>query len=216
MYLIEIKGIQKHGGNEMGDLGEIVKKGDKIQIFLCNEQMSPDIWEVTAKSRATITLTNVQTSKSHCVHKSRIAKIIVEGEEMKEVQEAMETKTKKEKPVAKPKKEKEKVERVDFKGMLESGCEIWSMPVDFNDKAGQPVPNIKAEAHCVIAADTKSFRVFNTFNGSLGKSSKKRDKAPLGVEYPLADEKALEKKRKALQKKGYKRRPGTKTVALNS
>lgn len=199
----------------MGDLGEIVKKGDKIQIFLCDEQMSPDIWEVTAKSRATISLANVQTGKSHCVHKSRVAKIIVEGEEMKEVQETMETPAKKEKVVAKP-KPKEKVERVDFKGMVESGCEIWSMTVDFNDKDGQPLPNVKAEAHCVIAADAKSFKVFNTFNGSLGKSSKKRDKAPLGVEYKLEDEKALEKKRKTLQKKGYKRRPGTKTVGQSA
>ena len=189
----------------MAELSELVKKGDKIRIFMCDEELDPDIWEVTGKVRAIITLTNVRTKKPHRVHKSRIAKIIVEGDGMKEVQEAKKEKKPKVAKAAKP-------ERVDFKGLLESGCEVWSMGVDFNDKDGQPVPNVKAEAHCVISADLKSFRVFNTFNGSLGKSStKKRDKAPLGVEYALADEKALEKKRKSLQKKGYKRRPGTKT-----
>lgn len=198
----------------MGELSELVKKGDKIQIFMCDEELDPHTYEVTGKVRAIITLTNIKTGAPHRVHKSRIAKIIVEGEEMKEVQKVMEaTKEKKEKKAKKAAKPKEKVERVDFKGMLESGCEVWSMAVDFNDKDGQPVPNVKAEAHCVIAADQKSFTVFNTFNGSLGKSSsKKRDKAPTGVVYALADEKALEKKRKALQKKGYKRRPGTKTA----
>lgn len=200
----------------MSELAELVKKGDKIRIFMCDEELDPDMWEVTGKVRAIITLTNVKTGKPHRVHKSRIAKIIVEGDEMKEVQEVMEVKDAKKEKKVKVAKPQAKPERVDFKAMLESGCEVWSMAVDFNDKDGQPVPNVKAEAHCVIAADLKSYKVFNTFNGSLGKSStKKRDKAPLGVEYALADEKALEKKRKALQKKGYKRRPGTKPVQAN-
>ena len=193
----------------MGELADLAKKGDKIQVIGCDEKPDPEIYEVTGKSRSVLVLINVQTGKPHRVHKSRVSKII-QPDDMKEVQEVM-TEATVEKKATKPKraaKPKDKPERVNFREFQEAGSEVWSKLVDFGDKEGKAIEGVKAEAHCVIAADKKTYRVFNTFNGSLGKSSKKkREKAPLGVEYKLADEKAHEKKQKDLQKKGYKRRP---------
>lgn len=195
----------------MGELADLAKKGDQIQIFTCDEKLDPILYEVMGKSRSVLVLEEVETRKPFRVHKSRVAKIL-QPEGMKEVQEVMDdVATTEEKKVTKPKravKPKEKPERVNFRELQNQGAEVWSKLVDFGDKDGKAIEGVKAEAHCVIAADKKTFRVFNTFNGSLGKSSKKkREKAPLGVEYNLKDEKAHEKKVKDLQKKGYKRRP---------
>jgi hypothetical protein len=207
MYLTGIGGALWRSA--MGELADLAKKGDKILTFACDGELCDTVYEVTGKSRSVIVLVEVKTGKPHRVHKSRVAKII-QPEGMKEVQEVMEatkdaTKEKKAKRAAKP---KEKPERVNFKEFTDAGCEVWSKKVEFGDKDGKPIDNVTAEAHCVIAADKKSYRVFNTFNGSLGKQAKKkRDKAPLGVEYKLADDKAYEKKTKDLKKKGYKRRP---------
>ena len=102
-------------------------------------------------------------------------------------------------------KEPKKPEKVVFKEYTRQGCEVWSKRCKFPGKDGQDQEAIKVESHCIIAADQGSFRTFNTYNGTLGKRNAKK-KHPEGVSYPLADEKAYEKKVKALKKGGYKKR----------
>lgn len=216
----------------MGDLSEIVKKGDRIQVFSADGAIDKRIYIVNEKVRSTINLTEESTKKPHVVHKSRVAKIVVSEELSKEVGDAMnsnENPTPQTPPVVAPQatdpaapaptaapvvakkegKKAEKTERVDFKSMLAAGHEIWSKGVDFTDKDKKPIDGIKAECHCVFALDLKSFRVFNTYNGTMGQGSKKKAN-PDGVTYQLADEKAVEKKRADLKKKGYKSRKSPK------
>ena len=197
----------------MGNLSEVANKNDKVQIFTGqgNGDVDPSIYKVTGFRQGIIELENIKTGKFHRVHKSRIAKIIVDDKDLEEVQKAMDDTAEKQE-VAKSKQPKKSVkpERVDFKQMAADGWEVWSKVVKFTDKDQNDVPGIKAEAHQAIAPDLKSYRVFNTYNGSLGKKAKEKKVNPEGVTYSLADDKALEKKRKDLDKKGYKKRPSKK------
>ena len=70
----------------------------------------------------------------------------------------------------------------------------------FTKGVGFDHSNISVEANVVIAKDHKSFRVFNTYNGGLGKKGK------AGKVYTLADEKAYERKVAQLSKQGYSKR----------
>jgi len=185
------------------DLSKIVRKGSKIQTFSCSGEVDNTIYEVIGKVRSKLNLVNVDTGKSHEVHRSRIARIL--DDECKEVQ--VDGKKKKEAPEApkvqkekKEKKVKKEIEKVNFADLNSKGYQVWSMPVKFTNK-GKDVKDVNVEAHCVIAPDKKSFRVFNTYNGSLGKKSTGK----LGVEFQIKDEKAYEKKVKSLESKGYKK-----------
>jgi len=192
----------------MANLSEVAKKGDKVKIFTSEMKTDPNVYKITGFKQSIIELENVDTGKFHRVHKTRLAKIIVD-EDLEEVQKAMDkTAEKQEEKQQKPKaaKPKVKAEKVNFKTMIEGGMEVWSKQVQFTDKERNEIPGIKAEAHCAITADGKSYRVFNTYNGVLGKKDPGKKKNPEGVSYNIADEKALEKKRKDLEKKGYKRR----------
>jgi hypothetical protein len=197
----------------MGNLSEIAKKDDQVQIYTAQGEgkVDPFIYRVTGFRQSIVELENVETGKFHRVHKTRIAKILVNDKDLEEVQKVMDKTAEKPKVKAKPKKQKpEKPERVDFKQMIIDGWEIWSKQVKFTDKDQNDIAGIKAEAHCAIAPDQKSYRVFNTYNGALGTKAKEKKKNPDGVSYSLADEKALEKKRKDLEKKSYKKRPKAK------
>jgi hypothetical protein len=193
----------------MANLGEMAKKGKKVKIFDSEENVDPNIYEVTGKVRSVIELINVETGIPHRVHKSRIAKVLLDGdkaEELEEVQKAMEANPGTKKAAKKKAAKKPKVEKVDFKELIKEGYEVWSKNVEFPDKEGKQIDGVKCESHCVFAPDKTSYRVFNTYNGSLGKNPKKREKNPLGVPYQIADEKKLDKKLKDLDKKGYKKR----------
>lgn len=192
----------------MGNLAEIAKKNDKVQVWNPNNDLDPNIYLVTGIKQSIVELENMETKKFHRVHKTRIAKIIVD-EELEEVQKTMDKTAEKPKKPAKKKeakKAKPKPERVNFKQLIADGHEVFSMTVPFTKDGTTPVDNMKVESHCVVAPDKASYRVFNTYNGTLGKKDASKKKNPMGVEYPLADEKALEKKKRALDKKGYKKR----------
>jgi hypothetical protein len=190
----------------MGNLSEVVKKDDKVQVFTTAGDLDPNIYIVTGLKQRVVEMEHLETKVFARVHKSRIAKILLD-KDLKEVQEVMDkTAEKQESKTPKAKKPKAKPERVNFKKMIqEEKCEVWSKGVDFTD-GQKPVDGIKVESHCVIAPDLKSYRVFNTYNGTMGKKNPDKKKNPLGVSYPLKDDKALEKKRKDLEKKGYKKR----------
>jgi len=198
----------------MSELSELVEKGFQIRIMGCDEELDPTLWEVTGRIRGVFTLKDVETGKPYRVHRSRVAEI-VEPRISKEVKGKMETPTPEttepkpmEKKVVKKKPAKAKVERVAFKALIADGNEVWSKLCKFTDKEGNEIEGVKAESHCIIAPDKDSYRVFNTYNGAMHGKNVKVDakKHPMGVAYPLKDEKALEKKRKDLGKKEYKRR----------
>lgn len=219
-----------------GNLSEVVKKGDIIQVFGSDGALRANKYLVVNKVRSVIVLEDCETKKPDRVHKSRVAKILNVEEDAsmeKDVKaqgkapetpvvpapapapapvaaadapaapaEAKPAKAVKPAKVAKP----VKVEKVDFKQMLADGFEVWTKSTEFNDKEGKPVDGIKVESHCAIAQDGLSYRVFNTYNGGLGKKDAAKKKNPEGMSYKLADAAALEKKREDLKKKGYKPR----------
>lgn len=192
----------------MGNLAEIAKKGDSIQVWNPNNDLDPNIYLITGIKQSIVELENVDTKKFHRVHKTRIAKIIVD-DELEEVQKTMDKTAEKTKKPAKKKaakKAKPKPERVNFKQLIADGNEVFSMTVPFTKDGTTPVDNMKVESHCVIAPDKGSYRVFNTYNGTLGKKPADKKKNPMGVAYDLKDDKAYEKKCRALEKKGYKKR----------
>jgi hypothetical protein len=82
-------------------------------------------------------------------------------------------------------------ESVDF-ATLKSQGELYSKSVNFDHT------EFRVEAHVLIEKDHSAFRVFNSYNGSLGKKGK------TGKSYPLADEAAYENKVSQLTKQGYK------------
>ena len=192
----------------MGNLAEIAKKGDKVMVWNPNNDLDPNIYSVTSIKQSIVELENIATKKFHRVHKTRIAKIIVD-EDLEEVQKAMDKTAEKpevKKPAKKKVAKKPKPEKVNFKQMIADGNQVFTMVVPFTKDGTTPVDNMKVESHCVIAPDNGSYRVFNTYNGTLGKKPAEKKKNPMGVAYNLADEKALEKKCRALEKKGYKKR----------
>jgi hypothetical protein len=122
------------------------------------------------------------------VHKSRIARIL--DNDGKIIQEA---RVGKEQSMAtKAKASKKEQEKVNFQQLKKDG-EIWAKDVNFDHES------IKAQAIAFIPADQKSFRAFNTYDGSLGKKNNP------GKTHPLADDKAYEALVKRLKKKGYKK-----------
>ena len=135
----------------------------------------------------------------------RIEELLDEHLTLEEVEKAMEA-TVKTKEAKKKAPKAKKPERIDFKALIAAGHEVWSKKARFTDKDGKDIDGVKCESHCVFNPDKKGYRVFNTYNGSLGKNPKKRTKNPMGVEYKIADEKKLEKKIKDLEKKQYKKR----------
>lgn len=193
----------------MSELSELVEKGFQIKVFGIDTEIDPKIYEVTGRIRGVFILKDIETGEPYRVHRSRVAEI-VEPKVSKEVKGKMDTESET-KPVEKKvvkRATKKKVERVGFKALIAEGNEVWSKLCKFTDKEGKEIDGVKAESHCIIAPDKTSYRVFNTYNGAMhGKSVKVEGKKhPMGVSYPLKDEKAVEKKRKDLGKKEYKRR----------
>ena len=182
-------------------LSRVVKKGDLVYMWGDDGVVDPTLYEVTGIKQSTIDL-KTQHGVSRTMHRTRVAQIVVDKEVRKAMDEnVMEQPMVESKPKAKPKaKAKTKPERVNFKGMIAEGWEIWSKPVKFPSS----LP-IKAEAHCAFAPDRTFYRVFNTYNGSMGKKADKRKHAD-GLQYPFKDEAAIDAKRTALAKKGYKKR----------
>lgn len=187
-----------------------VQPKTKVQVYTSELAIDPSIYLVEAQEKSLVIMKIVcsfcqgagqhrgaeckeckgtGTGARHRVHHSRIARIFdTEGNIIYETS----TNVGKEKQVAQvtPKKT---VAPVDFKDLKSQG-ELWSKGVEFDHAA------IKVEAHVLVAPDQRTFQVFNTYNGTLGK------KGRAGKNYPLADEKAYERKISQLKKQGYKKR----------
>ncbi len=194
----------------MSELSELVEKGFHIRVYGIDTEIDPIVWEVTGRIRGIFTLKDVATGKPYRVHRSRVAEIVEPriSKEVKGKMDAQPETTEVPKPAKKKVPKKAKVERVAFKALIAEGNEVWSKLCKFTDKEGSEIDGVKAESHCIIAPDKATYRVFNTYNGAMhGKNVKVEGKKhPMGVAYNLKDEKALEKKRKDLGKKEYKRR----------
>jgi hypothetical protein len=123
------------------------------------------------------------------VHHSRIARVL---DDTYKVIYEVDSLTK-EKPVTQEKQAKATTPATnvpDLKTLVGSG-EHFTKSVAFDHAT------VAAQAHVVINTDHKSFIVFNTYNGTLGKKSKG------GKQYPIADEKAYTEKVNQLTKQGY-------------
>lgn len=183
--------------------------GQAVQLFTSELTLDPAIYKVIAQDRNIISLRiicgnckdipNLITPCKFCngsgevgkrrVHHSRIARVL---DSALNVIYEVDSISSKEKPVAEIKQTKatpaENV--VDLKTLVGNG-EHYTKGVSFDHET------VAAQAHVVINTDHKSFVVFNTYNGNLGKKGKG------GKQYPIADEKAYTEKVAQLAKQGY-------------
>lgn len=182
--------------------------GQAVQIFTSELTLDPTIYKVISQDRNIIGLRiicgtckdnpNLLAPCKFCngsgevgkrrVHHSRIARVLDDAlNVIYEVDSIA-----KEKPVTEAKQVKTTTTEavVDLKTLVGTG-EHFTKAVSFDHV------EVKAQAHVVINADHKSFVVFNTYNGSLGKKSKG------GKTYPIADDKAYTEKVSQLTKQGY-------------
>jgi hypothetical protein len=187
--------------------------GQAVQLFDSELKLDPTIYKVIAQDRNIINLkivctsckdnTNQVASCKTCngtgevgkrrVHHSRIARVL--DDTFKVIYEV--DSLTKEKPVTQEKQAAKATTPAtnapDLKTLVGSG-EHFTKTVSFDHA------NVAAQAHVVINPDHKSFIVFNTYNGALGKVKPGKT---YGKQYPIADEKAYTEKVNQLSKQGY-------------
>lgn len=186
--------------------------GQAVQIFDSEMKLDATIYKVTAQDRNIISLkivcsackdnTSQMTPCKTCngsgevgkrrVHHSRIARVL---DDTYKVIYEVDSLTK-EKPVTQEKQAKATTPATnvpDLKTLVGSG-EHFTKQVAFDHAT------VAAQAHVVVNPDHKSFIVFNTYNGALGKVKPGKT---YGKQYPIADEKAYTEKVNQLTKQGY-------------
>lgn len=183
--------------------------GQAVQLFTSELTLDPTIYKVIAQDRNIINLRiicgnckDVPNSITPCkicsgtgevgkrrVHHSRIARVL---DDSLNVIYEVDSLSSKEKPVTEVKQTKTAPTEnaIDLKTLVGNG-EHYTKGVEFDHAT------VAAQAHVVINADHKSFVVFNTYNGNLGKKGKG------GKSYPIADDKAYTEKVAQLLKHGY-------------
>lgn len=181
--------------------------GQAVQLFNSELTLDPAIYKVVAQDRNIISLRIICGSCKDIpqitvcktcsgtgevgkrrVHHSRIARVL---DDALNVIYEVDSLSSKEKPVAEIKQVKAAPANiVDLKTLIGDG-EHYAKAVSFDHAT------VAAQAHAVINADHKSFVVFNTYNGNLGK------KGSGGKSYPIADEAAYTAKVAQLVKQGY-------------
>lgn len=178
----------------------------KVQVYTSEFTIDPNIYVVESQERNIVNLKIIcsfctgtgsyrDNACKHCkgsgagtkhrVHQSRIARVFDDGGSI--VYES--NVTIKEKPMT---QKSQPIDTVNLDTLKEQG-ELYTKQVSFDHGS------ISVEANVLVATDHKSFRVFNTYNGTLGKKNK------TGKSYTLADDKAYDRKVEQLKKQGYKR-----------
>ena len=182
--------------------------GDRVLLTTSEGKEDSLVYELGSIKRAIAFITCESTGKSMKVHKSRIRKVLEHKEETMNgtiTEEIAETTTSanivtralesdgetKAKPI-RAKKSQEPPPTVDFTTFMDEGFEIWT-----KEGLKFDVDDIDVRAHCLITPEKDAYEVFNTYNGSLGK------KGTRGQTYHFSEKNTIEKKRKALEKKGY-------------
>jgi hypothetical protein len=202
--------------------------GSRVKIYTSRGQIDPNTYQVEEFDKQVAVLLCESTQQKIKVHKSRIKEVIANTmskenttmnktgtstdidtileESAASTAEAEDTSEENEgttaTAVATPKVTTPTETKVDFDQMVRDGFEVWTKADCEFDQ-----PGVSVRAHCIISPDKKEFETFNTYNGSRGKnnSKPKNGQARRKSVYAIADTSALEKKRKALEKKGYTR-----------
>jgi len=169
-----------------------LKAGSKIRTSDDTGTESDLVWTIDKITKNVLELSNTN-GDFHKVHTSRVV-CVVDGKNEICNPNFQTTLTKSEKVTGKtqkvtPKKDASPV-KANFKELAKTG-EVWTKDIDFDHK------EIVTQAHCVVGKDGKSFTVFNTYDGAYGK------KGATGTTYKISGIKALIRKRKQLEKKGY-------------
>lgn len=180
----------------------------KVQIYTSELVVDPNIYVIENHERSIVNLRVICSfcsgnglyrgdSCKHCkgsgasarhrVHQSRIAKVFDHGGNIVYESNVII----KEKQMTTP-TQKQPVDIVNLNTLKEQG-ELFTKQVSFDHNS------ISVEANVLIDNDHKSFRVFNTYNGTLGKKNK------TGKSYVLSDSNSYDRKVSQLSKQGYKK-----------
>ena len=182
------------------------KIGENVEILTSEGKTDPNIYKVEEIQKQLVVLRCQETGQPHKVHKSRISKVIKENIDMDETVMSTATTTQAEEiasEVSAALTPTSTDSKIDFDQLVEDGFEVWTKKNLNFDQGGYEV-----EAHCVINPDQTGYETFNTYNGSRGKNNSKMKKGEPKKRsvYTIKDDKALEKKRKILERKGYTKR----------
>jgi len=172
--------------------------GNRVKILTSDRRPDENIYVVEQIKRSVAFLTCEDTGRQIKVHKTRISEVLMKEEEMSNVTATVDSEVETLEAVkAKPKTKRARTSKelpkpLDFDELLDQDMEIWTRTgLNFD------VPGMKVAAHCIIDPNGSSFRTFNTYNGSIGRSGKLPDWKP------FTEKNTLEKKRANLEKKGY-------------
>ncbi|MHA1839871.1 MAG: hypothetical protein ACTSYO_07970 [Candidatus Ranarchaeia archaeon] len=186
--------------------------GEEVQILTSGGEIDPNPYKVEFVKGTLVGLTNQETNAQIKIHNSRIDQVIIKKEiEMNtdtaviddvvvESPEFTAGDTVAETPVKAKREKKSPPQPIDFDQMVEDGLEVWSK---FGLTLGDDpkVQGIEVGAHCVIEpenAEDRGYTIFNSYNGTRGKKGKQ------GKHYSFSEKMTAEKKRRQLEKKGYK------------
>lgn len=196
-----------------------VKKGDKVIVAdydtKPNMHDNGDTWQVISVNGNKLTIIPVDGDENNkqIVHVSRVLKRNGKNTDAMEVAEKQsnasttykpvkeskmaEPKTKKIKMTKNTKSKKEEPIALNLKELTKDGSELYSMRINGFDHE-----DIEVIGFYMISPDKKSYKCFNTYNGSLGRRS---GKSLPRKKYFLSKPKAYDKLLAKLAKRGYKK-----------
>lgn len=194
-----------------------VTEGEEVKIRTSGGEIDPNTYKVEFIKRDLVGLTCKETGILIKVNNQRILKIIKQEEKKMNkiesavidietgrltrpeqetseivVEETIETQESPETPT-------EESTVLNLDQLVQDGFEVWTKN-GLSLGTDPKVSTINVAAHCVIDPEdtpNRGYEIFNSYNGSRGKKGK------VGKRYAFTDKMTVEKKRLALEKKGY-------------
>lgn len=189
-----------------------VTGGEEVKILTSGGEIDPNTYNVKYIKHGLVGLTCKETGLTIKVNNKRIFKIInqeknvMSNENTAVIDETIietpefEAPAAETQPVKKVRTPKAPPAQIDFDAMVNDGFEVWTK-TGLNLGDDPKVAAIQVAAHCVIdpeGVENRGYEVFNSYNGTRGAKSKP------GKRYAFTEKNTVEKKRKALEKKGYR------------
>lgn len=192
-----------------------VTGGEEVRILTSGGEVDPNIYNVKFVKHGLVGLTCRETGITIKVNNQRIHKIIKEKNMNNDGTAVLnettidtpeftsnenETQEQTQSENTEKKTSKAPPEKIDFDAMVEAGFEVWTK-TGLSLGSDPKISAISVAAHCVIDPESadgdRGYEVFNSYNGTRGAKGKG------GKHYLFTEKMTVEKKRKALEKKGY-------------
>lgn len=191
-----------------------VTGGEEVQILTSGGEIDPNTYNVKFIKHGLVGLTCKETGITVKVNNQRIHKVTKEKNMNNDstavlnettidtpefTSDGDETQNQPQIGKIEEKTSKAPPEKIDFDAMVNDGFEVWTK-TGLSLGSDPKVATISVAAHCIIDpedTEDRGYEVFNSYNGTRGAKGKG------GKRYFFTEKRTVEKKRKALEKKGY-------------